>query len=431
MIAWIAGWALLAAGPAFAQEKLCAGTYSHEEWLKAMDTADQQMGQFKLKDARVTIYAAREQVPCLDQLVKPSYLGRYARQVALLEFLSQDEETASRWGELQRVAAPDLPWPADIPEDHPFRELITGLDLPTESGPTDKSLLIPKGGGVFLDGTPILYPQAWSEVPNLLQVADGDGKITSAYWQDGAAFHDEALTDLGKTPKPPKWFVGEPAGTAAAMTLPLVFAKPAVADAGGHAPVVPAPVPVAVAPAPKAPPSPPVAPVAAPPVAPVAANGWSEATAPVAGPKPTTAPPAAPKQPAPEALVAPKPGSVAPASPAVAPKPEVTAPPPPEPEPIAPPLPDSRASEHGSGANKALLGAGVGAIVVGGALYAAAAVSGGGLDNATTEDQLVGVRSRTNGLVVGAGAAGLVGLGLGTTAFLSADGWMLGVHSRF
>ncbi|MBA2321760.1 MAG: hypothetical protein H0V89_11470, partial [Deltaproteobacteria bacterium] len=297
----MAGMALLAAGQASAQEKLCAGSYGDGEWLGAMDAADGYLTNFKLKEARVTLYAARELVPCLDAIVKPSQLGRFSRQLALLEFLAQDEDTALRWSRLSVAVAPALPWPADVPEGHPFRELVTTAEPAPLVGPTDRGFALEPNSAPFLNGQFILYPQAYGEVNNLFQLTDKAGKITSAYWIDGAAFSEDLLGEPGKTPKPPKWWTPEPPSAVTSMVLPLVFGVP-VADADPDSrpsgtsatPAPPTGVPAAVptaAPAPKGP-------------------GWSEAR--VDGPAaPKPSPAATPASPT---ATAPKTATPAPAS---------------------------------------------------------------------------------------------------------------------
>jgi hypothetical protein len=446
----IAGAWLLMTADAYAQEKLCAGTYSHQEWLGAMDQADGFLASFKLKEARVTIYAARELVPCLDAIAKPSHLGRYARQLALLEFLAQDEETSARWALLSRTAAPALPWPADIPDDHPFREAVSALETPSVTGPADKGLLIPKGGAAFLDGTPLNSPQALADVPHLYQVTDAAGVLVSAYWIDGGGFHEEALTVPGKPPRIPKWWTPEPEADILAMKLPLVFGLPdseqeaedAVAD---------------VASPPPAPPKPPA-------TTPQAASGWTEATPavvekppatpavvekppatpavvekPPAAPAVVEKPPAAPavveKPPAPPAVVEKPPAAPAvvekpPAAPAVVEKPPAAPTDPAANIPRPPPV-VAEIRTH-KGPSLALLGAGGGAALVAGGLYTVAFLSGDGLAGATTESELISARTTANALTLGAGTAGLLAVGLTGGAFLSADlPWGVHLHRRF
>ncbi len=196
-------------GTAFAQEDICAGIFTHDEWTRAMDAADEAFAAFKVDDAKKILVETRKSVPCLDRIVLPSYLGRYARQQALVAFYEQDEITAVRWGMLQRYAAPNMAWPADFSEDHPLREILDFADEPALSGPENAGLSFPKKGAVFMNGRLLTEPKARAEVPNLIQVADKSGLILSQFWQDGAAFSDETLGEVGSVPELPKWFVAE------------------------------------------------------------------------------------------------------------------------------------------------------------------------------------------------------------------------------
>ena len=351
----VAALALAAASPAHAQEKLCAGTYTHPELLASMDQADAYMRDLKLKEARVTLYAARELVPCLDTIVKTSYLGRFTRQIALLEFLSQDEDAAARWAALSQAFTPTLPWPADIPADHPFRELAQGGEPLQQTGPTDKGFIVPKGGGAFVNGVLVTVPLAWADAQNVFQVADGEGRLVSAYWIDGAGFLDSSLGPVTKPLKPPKWWVPEAPEAVTSMVLPLVFGEPVPVEGDGE--------------------------------------DGEPAVATVDPPPPVTDPVL-----------------------------------PPEPVAPAPPLPERTTR---SGPSIALLGAGGGAAILAGTLYAVAGATGRGMETATSEQELVSARSRTNGLTMGAGVAGAAAVGLAGGSLLFADGWGIRMGGRF
>ncbi len=75
--------------------------------------------------------------------------------------------------------------------------------------------------------------------------------------------------------------------------------------------------------------------------------------------------------------------------------------------------------KSGSGPSIGRLAIGGGSAVLAGTLYAVAAVSAGGMDNATTPDELAATRSRTNLLVVGSSVFAVGAVGFGVTAFIS------------
>jgi hypothetical protein len=352
----------LAPSVAHAQEEVCSGALTHAQWKEGMDAADKQLAAFDVPGAARILEEVKKQVPCLDTIAKPSHLGRFARQMALIAFFEQDEITSVKWGMLQQYAAPSLPWPADLGEDHAFREMLAFADAPSLAGPDDKGLVFPKKGAVFMNGALLERPKARAEVPNLMQIADKSGLITLAYWQDGAAFRDDILAPTAETEVAiaPKWFVPEdPAAMAASAAL--FGTSDGLADRGAGTPA-PAPAPV-------------------------------------------TAPAPAP---------APVPVAVAQPSPAPAPVPVAVV----EPEPVR--------KDGGGGVRLPQLLAGGGLGVVAGSLYTVGFVMRGGLGEATTEDELIAARSRVNLMAIGAGVAAVAGVGVGVTAFVSADGGGLG-----
>ena len=209
MIRTITTLLFLLPGSAQAQEEVCSGVFTHTNWASAMDQADEVLASFKIDDVKELLKQTQKNVPCLDTVAKPSHLGRFARQHALVAFYEQDEITATRWGMLQRYAAPDMPWPEEIGEDHPLREILDFADEPTLAGPSDKGLTFPKKGAVFMNGRLLTEPKARAEIPNLIQITEKSGEIALQYWQDGAAFRDDLLGEPGSVPEMPKWFVPE------------------------------------------------------------------------------------------------------------------------------------------------------------------------------------------------------------------------------
>lgn len=210
---WLIGPAFtLAFVSAHAQEFDCTESMSHEAWSAEMDRIDAYFAAFDLEKAGKAARGIRDRVRCLDRIVLPSHLGRYARQMALVAFYEQDEITTIRWGRLQQYAAPGMPWPEDFTEDHPVREMLDFATEPAIAGPSGVGLLYPKNGAVFMNGTLLEQPEARAEVPNLIQVTDKKGTLVLQYWQDGAAFREDVLGPPGMVPKLPKWFVAEQTG---------------------------------------------------------------------------------------------------------------------------------------------------------------------------------------------------------------------------
>jgi hypothetical protein len=345
---------------AFAQDPACATTpVNHAAWRQAMDDIDATIHAFQLDVAREKLERTRTSLVCLTEIVRPSYLARFARQRALVAFYDQDEDSAVHWGLLSRLAKADLPWPADMPVEHPFRQMVEFADKPPVGGPEDATLLVEKKGSVFMNGAPLLAPRAEAEVPHLLQVTDKKGLVLSTFWQDGAAFPPALIGPAGDPLEFPAWFVPE-AGAAAVVA---VVTEPVVTE------------PVAVV----------TGPAVTEPVAVVTEPVVTEPVAVVTEP------------------VVPEP---------VLPDPVFSEPDPPR--------------ETG-GPNVIRLGIGGGLGVVAGTLYTIGAVMHGGAEDATA-DTLPGLRTRVNLMALGASLSGAAALGVGVTAFVSADGADLGLH---
>lgn len=286
--------------PAWAQQDaaLCKGGFTNVDWTVRLQSAEDAFASFEVEVARRLLDKTRAQVVCLEHVADPALVARLAQDLAWLAFFDQDEIAAQRWILMARFTDPGLALPESIPPDHPLRELAAGLDDPAKVV-ADGRALPPKGGGLFLDGRLVGVPEAWPEVPGLLQVADGEGRIVDTRWIDGAQLPEEYLGPDGPPPRPPRWWDPEEA-----------------------------------------------------------------------------------------------PGTMV-------------------------------AERAGGGPRVGALVAGGGFAVLSGALYALGAVSTGGLDTATSEDALAAARSRTNALAMGSAAAGVGAVGLGITAFVSADGLTL------
>mgnify|MGYP006928187496 CR=1 FL=1 len=205
------GVALFLPSLAQAQDELCAGRYSTEAWGADMDGVDKRFEDFQLEDAEMALKEIRKLVPCLGSVVLPSQLGRYARQWATLAFFKQDEVTAGRWGLLQMYTAPNLPWPDDVGEDHPLREMISYAEESPIGGPDDQVIVFPKRGAIFMNGWVLTTTKVPSDLPHLVQLTDKDGEISIGYWQDGASFREDTLGPMDSPQVAyPKWFTPEP-----------------------------------------------------------------------------------------------------------------------------------------------------------------------------------------------------------------------------
>ena len=200
--------ALIAAGPAFAQEEVCSGGLNLAEFGAAMDMVDAAIAKPDVDDARYLLQQMHPKVPCLAVAAAPDAMTRYGALRATVAFFDQDESGVVQWGLMARYTAQDGdPFPG-LPETHPLRDTLEFADEPPVSGPPGESLAPPKGGGVFLNGVLATQPLWRVEVPVLVQVFDKKERLVLSHWQDGAAFSDEILTSGTFPVDPPKWWLG-------------------------------------------------------------------------------------------------------------------------------------------------------------------------------------------------------------------------------
>lgn len=238
------GAAIARAPAAFALDPSCPAPFTHGAWVVAMNQIDAALTDSRVEAARSGLDQTKAALICLDGIAKPGHVARFARQEALAYFFDQDEEAAVKWGNAARYAAPDYPW--SLPEDHPFRILLTSADEPPLGGPAG-GLRVDKGDFVFLDGVPIVTPRARSEVPSLIQVTDKKGAIVRAFWQDGAAFPADIIDPAGPALPPATWFVADrdyasSGGPETRGTTPdVAIASPVVPDPVKHEPIAPPP----------------------------------------------------------------------------------------------------------------------------------------------------------------------------------------------
>lgn len=194
---------LLLANSAWAQ---CEGTWDNARIAGHLDEADTALAQADLVGAKKGLKEAMRGWPCLEELADPKLIGRYGRANGLLAFYEQDEPSAVKWGLMARVVDPDGTWPGELPEGHPYLGLLAESEDPAKvraegwlNPPDDK-------GSLFLNGAFLAEPEAWAEVPGLIQAFDKVGYPTEAFWQDGAAFRESLITAEGGPLEVPRYY---------------------------------------------------------------------------------------------------------------------------------------------------------------------------------------------------------------------------------
>ena len=195
---------------------------------KQVDLIDSGLAQGDLTFASQRLRSLLATMHCQPTPVDPKVLGRFALQVAVVAFYQQDDDSVVRYGQLAALTVPDLEPPSWLTPDHPLNVELARL-APPEPVLVPGVLVVPKGGGFFLNGALLLEPSAHAEVPGLVQVFDRDAARLASFWQDGAAFLPLTLSESGKPPRPPSWY------GAAAENPPSSVPKP-VKDSPGYRP---------------------------------------------------------------------------------------------------------------------------------------------------------------------------------------------------
>jgi hypothetical protein len=174
----------------------------------------------EMNRANALLAAAEPRVPCIVEVVPTVDVAAFALRRSYSLALELDPSEAKRWARLAKALDPQLPWPAYIPGDHEIRDLIADEEPLPKIPVRAKGLVVPPGGGVFLDGRFLEAPEAEAAVPHLLQVGDNNGELVIAQWQDGTAFPEEVLgPPTASPPTLPEWF-GKPIGTVKAKKPP-------------------------------------------------------------------------------------------------------------------------------------------------------------------------------------------------------------------
>ncbi|MEQ1568904.1 MAG: hypothetical protein ABMA64_24920 [Myxococcota bacterium] len=177
------------------------------QFERFFDEVDALIVAQEFSDARRMLDGAYPRVPCIVQVVPSVDLAKYAIRRSYLYALDLDENETLRWATTAKALEPGIDWPAYVPPEHSVRALLPTLEVPAPVPIEGAGLVVPERGGVFLDGRFLTVPQAEPELPHLLQVGDGMGRMVASRWQDGTMFPDDLLgPPLEQVPEPPRWF---------------------------------------------------------------------------------------------------------------------------------------------------------------------------------------------------------------------------------
>ena len=206
----ILAFAVAAAVPsAQAQEEICSARFTGAELQEALEAVDEAIANANGLLAQRILDDIYDATRCIDTLVDPTTIGRFARQNAFVAFYAQDIEEAEAWAQLAQHTLGATPWNERYPVTDSFLQLLGGLPAPTIRGPENAGFRRIKGGAAFVDGRYAESPEAAVGVPHLLQLLDKRRRPVYTGWIDGMAFPPEQLGNPS-TPTRPRWVEDPP-----------------------------------------------------------------------------------------------------------------------------------------------------------------------------------------------------------------------------
>lgn len=193
-------------GAAWARDPSCPDLYAAN--LSALiDDVDAAFANMEVERGIAMVIGAEPRIPCLVDVPQQQDVARYALRRAWAGALEMNQGDVDRWLGLAKALDPELPWPSYVPNNHPIRDQAAERPTPVIQDVEGAGLVVPEGGGVFLDGRFLTHPAGEPGVPHLLQVGDGSGYMTIETWQDGLAFPPDLLgPPLETEPVLPGWY---------------------------------------------------------------------------------------------------------------------------------------------------------------------------------------------------------------------------------
>lgn len=212
-------------GTTQAQAQPCEGKFAVEEWHEAMDAVDRAVSIGNIDLSKKILDQIQEALTCSESLVRPSDLGRFAQQMSVTAFYGQEDDDATQWALLSMEVVPDAPWPDTLPQPSSYDDLLVSLSPPERVRRDGEGWVVPKRGGVIIDGRLAMRPEVTTSIPHLVQVADHKGQLLSARWIDGAALPADLLGEPVEI-SIPKWYVDPDARARSEQPPPVLGSAP-------------------------------------------------------------------------------------------------------------------------------------------------------------------------------------------------------------
>lgn len=174
--------ALVLFGSADARAAACASAVAPSAWVSYLEAAEQAFSSLDEDAFDRHMDEAAIDLPCLSAPLSPEQAARYHRLVGLRLYVRDDEESARLAFAAARAIEPMGVLPsALLPPGHEARELA---DRASTAGEVE-SVLVPKHGELWFDGTPGTDRPV--DRPTVVQVQIGDAIEASRYVAPGEA----------------------------------------------------------------------------------------------------------------------------------------------------------------------------------------------------------------------------------------------------
>ena len=142
-------------------------------------------------------------LPCVDAPLAPVVLASIYRYGGLSHFFNGDTDNARRWFRTALELDPTYDWDvAEVPVDDPVRPVFEGErpqgDRAPEPFAGGRTLNVPEGYRVVVDGRTLRSPALTPDRPHLVQLIRVDGNVVETVWLiDGTALPETLLAEPG------------------------------------------------------------------------------------------------------------------------------------------------------------------------------------------------------------------------------------------
>ena len=188
--------ALLLPGTAAAE---CKTAYTPAQLTEDMSAMTAALRNLDEGSFRQTGRSMEARLPCVSARLPPRVFASVYRYIGAYYYLNQDIPSATRWFLTALELDPTFEWDInDLGSGHPLRTTFDAQRSPATLDPepiAGKTLNIPAGAELYLDGRPLTETAITSARPHLFQVIAADGAVRQSFIIEGNAIPEQFLVD--------------------------------------------------------------------------------------------------------------------------------------------------------------------------------------------------------------------------------------------